>query len=179
MDDNSADRDLPGGKNGGSRDPKGVARAEDDFEKLYQESIENPEEGEIIRGVVIKVLKEYVAVNINRKSEGMLPLTDLTDGERESLSPGDPLDVMVERYDSTQGFVLLSREKVLRVRIWDDLQKANDEGTPAQGTIVAKVKGGFTVDIGGVKAFLPGSQVDIRPVRDNEAVIGSRGSSRS
>src|SRR4030067_585766 len=94
---------------------------------------------------------------------------------RESLSPGDPLDVMVERYDSTQGFVLLSREKVLRVRIWDDLQKANDEGTPAQGTIVAKVKGGFTVDIGGVKAFLPGSQVDIRPVRDDEAVIGLQG----
>jgi len=175
MDDNSANRDLPEGKNGGSKDPKGVARAEDDFEKLYQESIENPEEGEIIHGVVIKVLKEYVAVNINRKSEGMLPLADLTEGERESLSPGDPLDVMVERYDSTQGFVLLSREKVLRVRIWDDLQKANDEGTPAQGTIVAKVKGGFTVDIGGVKAFLPGSQVDIRPVRDNEAVIGLQG----
>ncbi len=173
MDDKPGNDDLLEGGNGkGTEEPEEAAKAEEDFETLYQESIENPEEGEIIHGVVIKVLKEYVAVNINRKSEGMLPLTDLTDEERESLSPGDPLDVMVERYDSSQGFVLLSREKVLRARIWDDLQKAQDEGTAVQGTIVVKVKGGFTVDIGGVKAFLPGSQVDVRPVRDNEAVIG-------
>ncbi len=151
------------------------AKADDDFGKMFEESIENPEEGEIIHGVVIKILKEYVAVNINRKSEGMLPLTDLTEEEREALSTGDAIDVMVERYDSSQGFVLLSREKVLRARIWDDLQKVHDEEGAAQGTIVAKVKGGYTVDIGGVKAFLPGSQVDIRPVRDNESVIGLQG----
>src|SRR3989304_2825815 len=176
MDDKPENQDLPEGKNGETtEEAAGTARPDEDFETLYQESLENPEEGEIIHGVVIKVLKEYVAVNINRKSEGMLPLTDLTEEERETLSPGNPLDVMVERYDSTQGFVLLSREKVLRARIWDDLQKAHDEGTPVQGTIVAKVKGGFTVDVGGVKAFLPGSQVDIRPVRDNEAVINLQG----
>ena len=176
MDDKPDNQDLPEGKNGeATEETPGIGKAAEDFETLYQESLENPEEGEIIHGVVIKVLKEYVAVNINRKSEGMLPLTDLTEEERETLSPGDPLDVMVERYDFTQGFVLLSREKVLRARIWDDLQKAHDEGTPVQGTIVAKVKGGFTVDVGGVKAFLPGSQVDIRPVRDNEAVIDLQG----
>ncbi|MGZ9147301.1 MAG: 30S ribosomal protein S1 [Candidatus Deferrimicrobiaceae bacterium] len=176
MDNKPENQELPEGKNGETtEETPETGRADEDFETLYQESLENPEEGEIIHGVVIKVLKEYVAVNINRKSEGMLPLTDLTEEEKETLSPGDPLDVMVERYDSTQGFVLLSREKVLRARIWDDLQKAHDEGTPDQGTIVAKVKGGFTVDVGGVKAFLPGSQVDIRPVRDNEAVINLQG----
>ncbi len=176
MDDKPENRDLPEGETGEEPGEQGeTARTEDDFEKMFAESIENPEEGEIIHGEVIKVLKEYVAVNINRKSEGMLPLTDLTEEERQNLSPGDPIDVMVERYDSTQGFVLLSREKVLRVRIWDDLQKAHEEGTTVQGTIVAKVKGGFTVDIGGVKAFLPGSQVDIRPVRDNDGVIGLEG----
>ena len=177
MAEKPVDQDLPpSGKHGeGAGEQKDLPRPEDDFGKLFEESIENPEEGEIIHGVVIKVLKEYVAVNINRKSEGMLPLADLTEEEKQTLSPGDPLDVMVERYDSSQGFVLLSREKVLRARIWDDLQKSHEEGSGAQGTIVAKVKGGFTVDIGGVKAFLPGSQVDIRPVRDSESVIGMTG----
>ncbi len=154
------------------------ARNEDDFGKLFEESIENPEEGEVIHGVVIKVLKDYVAVDINRKSEGMLPLADLTEDEKANLKAGMPIDVMVERYDASQGFVLLSREKVLRSRVWDDLQKAHDEGLPAAGTIVAKVKGGFTVEIGGVKAFLPGSQVDLRPVRDNDSVMGLQGKFR-
>jgi small subunit ribosomal protein S1 len=147
---------------------------EDDFAKLYEESIEVPEEGQIIHGVVIKVLKEYIAVDINRKSEGMLPLAELPPEELAALSPGSRVDIMVERYDPEQGFVLLSRSKVLKIRVWDDLQKAFDEGTAVPGTIVGKVKGGFTVDIG-VKAFLPGSQVDIRPVRDNDAVVGLQG----
>jgi small subunit ribosomal protein S1 len=147
---------------------------EDDFAKLYEESIEVPEEGQIIHGVVIKVLKEYIAVDINRKSEGMLPLAELPPEELAALSPGSRVDIMVERYDPEQGFVLLSRSKVLKIRVWDDLQKAFDEGTAVPGTIVGKVKGGFTVDIG-VKAFLPGSQVDIRPVRDVDAVVGLQG----
>ncbi|MGE5190564.1 MAG: 30S ribosomal protein S1 [Gemmatimonadota bacterium] len=171
---------APAGHEAGKEDATQDAAAspgknEDDFGKLFAESLENPEEGEVIHGVVIKVLKDYVAVDINRKSEGMLPLTDLTEEERAGLSAGVPLDVMVERYDASQGFVLLSREKVLRSRVWDDLQKAHDEGSPVAGTIVAKVKGGFTVEIGGVKAFLPGSQVDLRPVRDNDSVMGLQG----
>jgi len=82
--------------------------------------------------------------------------------------------VMTEGYDQAQGFIRLSRSKVVKIRVWDDLQKAFDEGVPVQGTIVAKVKGGYTVDIG-VKAFLPGSQVDLRPVRDSDPVIGIQG----
>lgn len=159
-----------GGQAGGSA----AAKNEDDFAKLYEESIEVPEEGQIIHGVVIKVLKEYVAVDINRKSEGMLPLSELPPEEVAALSPGKRIDIMVERYDPEQGFVLLSRSKVLKIRVWDDLQKAFDEGIAVPGAIVAKVKGGFTVEIG-VKAFLPGSQVDIRPVRDNDAVVGLTG----
>jgi small subunit ribosomal protein S1 len=84
---------------------------------------------------------------------------------------------MTEGYDQEQGFIRLSRSKVVKIRVWDELQKAFDEGTPVPGTIVAKVKGGYTVDIG-VKAFLPGSQVDLRPVRDNEPVIGIQGKFR-
>jgi small subunit ribosomal protein S1 len=151
-----------------------LSSKEEDFAKLWEESIEVPEEGQILHGTVIKILKDYVAVDINRKSEGMLPLDDLPEGERESLRPGDRVDVMVERYDQEQGFVLLSRTKVLKIRVWDEIQKAFEEGAPVPGAIVAKVKGGYTVDVG-VKAFLPGSQVDLRPVRDNENVIGLQG----
>src|SRR5512134_660275 len=164
----------PSGEGGEGAGGPAVGKNEDDFAKLYEESIEVPEEGQIIHGVVIKVLKEYVAVDINRKSEGMLPLSELPPEEIAALSPGSRVDIMVERYDPEQGFVLLSRSKVLKIRVWDDLQKAFDEGIAVPGTIVGKVKGGFTVDIG-VKAFLPGSQVDIRPVRDNDAVVGLQG----
>src|SRR5512134_2445501 len=164
----------PSGEGGEGAGGPAVGKNEDDFAKLYEESIEVPEEGQIIHGVVIKILKEYVAVDINRKSEGMLPLSELPPEEIASLSPGSRVDIMVERYDPEQGFVLLSRSKVLKIRVWDDLQKAFDEGTAVSGSIVAKVKGGFTVDIG-VKAFLPGSQVDIRPVRDNDSVVGLSG----
>ncbi len=164
----------PGGGEEGGAAGAAAVKGEDDFAKLYEESIEVPDEGQIIHGVVIKVLKDYVAVDINRKSEGMLPLQELPPDEVASLSPGNRIDVMVERYDPELGFVLLSRNKVLKIRVWDDLQKVFEDGTTVPGTIVAKVKGGFTVDIG-VKAFLPGSQVDIRPVRDNEAVVGLTG----
>ncbi len=170
---NSA-RHPGGGEESGTTGAAAVGKNEDDFAKLYEESIEVPEEGQIIHGVVIKVLKDYVAVDINRKSEGMLPLGELPPEEIVALSPGNRIDIMVERYDPELGFVLLSRNKVLKIRVWDDLQKTFDEGTTVPGTIVAKVKGGFTVDIG-VKAFLPGSQVDIRPVRDNESVVGLAG----
>ncbi|MBI5419735.1 MAG: 30S ribosomal protein S1 [Deltaproteobacteria bacterium] len=170
-----ADHSGGGEEGGGGGLPAG--KAEDDFAKLYEESIEVPEEGQILHGVVIKILKDYIAVDINRKSEGMLPLEELPPEEIAGLKPGDRVDIMVERYDQEQGFVLLSRSKVLKIRVWDDLQKAFDEATSVPGTIVAKVKGGFTVDIG-VKAFLPGSQVDIRPVRDNDSVLGLQGKFR-
>jgi small subunit ribosomal protein S1 len=152
----------------------GEDAAEADFATLWEESIEVPEEGHLIHGVVIKILKEYVAVDINRKSEGMLPISDLPPEEIEGLKAGDKIDVMVERYDGQLGFVLLSRTKVLKLRVWDDLQKAFDDGTPVDGVLVAKVKGGYTVDIG-VRTFLPGSQVDLRPVKDTENVVGLKG----
>lgn len=179
MDGNPTNPDHPARQNAAAAtSPEGgdqpAQKSEEDFATLYQESIEVPEEGQIVHGTVIKVLKDYVAVDINRKSEGMLPVEDITEEERQALVPGSRIDVMVERYDQAQGFVLLSRSKVLKVRVWNDLQKAHDEGTPVPGTIVAKVKGGYTVDVG-VKAFLPGSQVDLRPVRETEDVIGLQG----
>jgi small subunit ribosomal protein S1 len=152
----------------------GAPAGEEDFARMFADSLQATGEGQVIHGKVIKVMKEFVAVDINKKSEGMLPLDDLAEEERNSLKPGDPIEVMTEGYDSAQGFIRLSRSKVMKIRVWDDLQKMFDDGTPVQGTIVAKVKGGYTVDIG-VKAFLPGSQVDLRPVRDTDPVIGIQG----
>jgi len=149
----------------------GISAGEEDFARMFAASIEKTEEGQVIHGRVIKVLKEYVAVDINKKSEGMLPLEDLTEEERAALVPGAPIEIMTEGYDQSQGFIRLSRSKVVKIRVWDDLQKMFDDGIPVQGSIVTKVKGGYTVDIG-VKAFLPGSQVDLKPVRDNDPVIG-------
>jgi small subunit ribosomal protein S1 len=174
MTDKPSTTDHPEGGEAGTAGGGSNARPEDDFAKLYEESIEVPEEGQILHGTVIKILKEYIAVDINRKSEGMLPIEELPQEELAALAPGGRVDVMVERYDQEQGFVLLSRSKVLKIRVWDDLQKAFEQGTNIPGTIVAKVKGGFTVEIG-VKAFLPGSQVDVRPVRDNDSVLGLQG----
>ena len=177
MDDKPNKTDLPGEMNDDAPASQGPPPGDEDFARMFAASLESTEEGQVIHGRVIKVLKEYVAVDINKKSEGMLPLDDLTEEERSSFQPGDPIEVMTEGYDQEQGFIRLSRSKVVKIRVWDELQKAFDEGTPVQGTIVAKVKGGYTVDIG-VKAFLPGSQVDLRPVRDNEPVIGIQGKFR-
>jgi small subunit ribosomal protein S1 len=173
MDDKPDKTDLPA-ETSPESPATGSAAGEEDFARMFAASLESTGEGQVIHGKVIKVLKEYLAVDINKKSEGMLPLEDLPEEERDAFRPGDPIEVMTEGYDSTQGFIRLSRSKVVKIRVWDDLQKAFDEGTPVQGTIVAKVKGGYTVDIG-VKAFLPGSQVDLRPVRDTDPVVGLQG----
>ncbi len=175
MDDKPTNKpDLPESMNLDSPAQAGGGSGEEDFARMFADSLESSGEGQVIHGKVIKVLKEFLAVDINKKSEGMLPLEDLTEEERSSIGPGDPIEVMTEGYDQAQGFIRLSRSKVVKIRVWDDLQKSFDEGTPVQGAIVAKVKGGYTVDIG-VKAFLPGSQVDLRPVRDSDPVIGIQG----
>jgi small subunit ribosomal protein S1 len=174
MDDNQNKPDLPAEEQPDSQASAGGSAGEEDFARMFAASLESTEEGQVIHGKVIKVLKELVAVDINKKSEGMLPLEDLSEEERAALNPGDPIEVMTEGYDQSQGYIRLSRSKVVKIRVWEDLQKMFDEGVPVQGTIVAKVKGGYTVDIG-VKAFLPGSQVDLRPVRDNDPIIGIQG----
>jgi small subunit ribosomal protein S1 len=174
MNEKPTKTDLPDETDADAQALAGGSAGEEDFARLFAASLESTEEGQVIHGKVIKVLKEYLAVDINKKSEGMLPLDDLTEEERATLKAGDPIEVMTEGYDQAQGFIRLSRSKVVKIRVWDDLQKMFDEGIPVQGSIVAKVKGGYTVDVG-VKAFLPGSQVDLRPVRDNDPVIGIQG----
>jgi len=114
---------------------------------MFAASLQSTGEGQVIHGKVIKVLKDFVAVDINKKSRDAAARGPSGGGARRAES-GRPDRVMTEGYDASLGAIRLSRSKVMKIRVWDDLQKAFDDGTPIQGAIVAKVKGGYTVDIG-------------------------------
>jgi len=125
----------------------------------------------IVTGTVVKLTDKHVVVDVGLKSEGLIPLAQVLDHTGQSkLQPGQVIDVVVER-DEYEGGYLLSYEKAQRHRIWDTLEKAANDKTPVSGVVVSRVKGGLTVDIG-LKAFLPGSQVEVRPVRNLETYIG-------
>ena len=145
--------------------------------EMYEESIRRVREGEIVQGKIIQIDKEYVLVDIGYKSEGQVPIEEFIgpDGTIEA-AVGDTIDIMVERWEDEDGAVLLSKEKASRIRIWDDVKKAYEEDGEVKGVITSRIKGGLSVDIG-IPAFLPGSQVDLRPIRalkvlgNNQALI--------
>jgi small subunit ribosomal protein S1 len=127
----------------------------------------------IVTGTVIKLTDKDVVVDVGLKSEGRIPLEQVTDAAGVSkLNPGDTVEVVIEREEAEGGF-LLSYEKAQRHRVWDVIEKAANEKTPVMGTVLGRVKGGVTVDVG-IKAFLPGSQLEIRPVRNLDAYIGTQ-----
>ena len=147
-----------------------------DFEAefLDWEKQQNVLEGEIVRGTVLSVNKDYVIVDIKYKSEGQIPVQEFIDLEGAvTVKAGDEIDVYVENRENDNGLVELSKEKADRLKIWDEIAEACENEELVEGVITARVKGGLTVDIG-VKAFLPGSQVDLRPVRNLEKYIGQR-----
>jgi small subunit ribosomal protein S1 len=145
-----------------------------DLMELYEESFRRVEEGQVVQGRVVQVDKEFLLVDIGYKSEGQVPIAEVTlpDGTVDA-QVGDTLDVMVERWDDDDGTVLLSKEKASKIRVWEDIKKAYEEEGVVKGIITNRVKGGLSVDIG-VPAFLPGSQVALRPVRDLDQMVGKR-----
>ena len=131
-------------------------------------------EGEVVRGTVMKISGEQVIVDIGYKSEGQIDLSEFRDGRGEILvKAGDEIDVMIESTENDMGSVVLSKHKADMMRAWDKISEACEKDQVVEGAIVARVKGGLSVDIG-VKAFLPGSQVDLRPVKNLDALIGQR-----
>jgi small subunit ribosomal protein S1 len=130
-------------------------------------------EGEIVRGRVIKVTPSDVVVDIGYKSEGLLPIEEVTsyDGQVK-IKKGDEIEVYVERLEDQSGYVILSREKAARMRVWDDIEAAFKNDEPISGRVIDRVKGGLQVDVGGVKAFLPGSLIDTKPVKNLDALRG-------
>ncbi len=150
------------------------AGAEEEFKKLYEESFKTIEEGDILSGTVIAVDPEYVTVDIGYKSEGQVPISEFTDkGGSVAVNVGDKVDVLLERKEVDDSLVTLSKEKADKLKAWRSVSKAFREGEIVDGTITSRIKGGLTVDIG-INAFLPGSQVDIRPVRNLDKYIGKR-----
>src|SRR5215813_3964152 len=132
-----------------------------------------PAEDHIQKGTVVKLTDKYVVVDVGFKSEGMVPIAQVIgrDGQPR-FKPGDSIDVVIDRGETEEGYVLLSHEKAARVRVWDDIEKAYNDKSTIKGFVVDRVKGGLSVDVGGVRAFLPGSQVDLKPVRNLDGYKG-------
>ena len=131
-------------------------------------------EGSVVSGRVVRLDDEFAVVDVGLKSEGRVALKEFgPPGTKPDIKPGDMIELYVERYEDRDGAIVLSREKARREEAWTNLEKAFEAQTRVSGTIYGRVKGGFTVDLGGAVAFLPGSQVDIRPVRDVTPLMGS------
>ena len=126
--------------------------------------------GSVVKGTIVKITPDFVMVDVGLKSEGRIPLREF--GQNPELNVGDVVEVYVDRYEDRDGNVVLSREKARREEAWQDLEKAMNAGERINGVIFGRVKGGFTVDLNGAIAFLPGSQIDIRPIRDISPLMG-------
>jgi small subunit ribosomal protein S1 len=138
----------------------------------YENSFKNLQEGQIIRGRVLTVTPSEVIVDIGYKSEGIIPVAEFTDFSGNVLvKPGDSVDVLLERTEDQNGYVVLSKDKAEKMKVWDEVEKAYRAGTTVRGRVIERIKGGLAVDIG-VKAFLPGSLVDVKPVKNLEALRG-------
>ncbi len=158
----------PAGKEG--KEDSTVSR--NNLRELVEESFQHLREGDVVRGTVVAIDDSDVVVDIGFKSEGIIPRSEFVDREgKVTVKPGDEVDVLVERFDENIGEIRLSRERAAKIRVWEVLETAYREGAPVRGKVVERVKGGLAVDIG-VRAFLPGSLVDLRPTRRLEDYVG-------
>ena len=160
-----------------SATPSTAVRKPGGFADLFEQSVSKADtlkEGDIVSGTVIAVGKDHVVVDIGYKSEGVIRVDEFQEpGGGLSVKVGDKVDVLVESKETDDGLVLLSKEKADKLKVWDEISAACERDELIQGTVTARVKGGLSVSIrGGVKAFLPGSQVDLRPVRNLDKLLG-------
>ena len=144
----------------------------EELEKLYEESLKHIQEGEIVRGRVVHIGRDTVLVDVGYKSEGTIDLDEFPDRGSE-LQVGEEVDVLLEEKEDSEGQVVLSKEKANRIKVWDEISQRYDRDEVVEGVVIARIKGGLTVDIG-LKAFLPGSQIDLRPVRNLDKLIGEK-----
>ncbi|MBN2123695.1 MAG: S1 RNA-binding domain-containing protein, partial [Deltaproteobacteria bacterium] len=143
------------------------------FMELYEESLKSIQEGGVVKGEIVQVDKEYVLVDIGYKSEGQIPIAEFIDsGGNVTAKVGDQVDVLLERREDDEGIIILSKEKAAKIKIWDDIKDIYEDGGTIRGKITARVKGGMSVDIG-LPAFLPGSQISLKPIRDFDSLIGT------
>lgn len=149
----------------------------EEFEALLNESfeIDTPQEGSVVKGRVIAIEAGQAIIDVGYKMEGRVDIKEFADpGETPEIAVGDEVEVFLDRVENARGEAVISREKARREEAWDRLEKAYADETRVDGAIFGRVKGGFTVDLGGAVAFLPGSQVDVRPVRDAGPLMGMK-----
>jgi small subunit ribosomal protein S1 len=155
---------------------KSITGEDFSFKSLLDESFKNVKsfEGSVVEGTVVSVDDEFVTLDVGLKSEGRIALREFgAAGAKAEIKVGDKVEVYVERMENKDGEAVLSREKARREESWIVLEKQHKANERVTGTIFGRVKGGFTVDLNGAVAFLPGSQVDIRPVRDISPLFGT------
>jgi small subunit ribosomal protein S1 len=170
------DHEEEGAHSSQSSDEKAGASGEDfasALETFTTEAEEAVSEDRVIKGTVLKLTATHVVVDIGAKSEGMLPLSEVLDHEgKPRFKPGDEIDVMRDKGQAEEGYINLSHQKAQRIHAWDEIEKAHNEKRPIQAIVIDRIKGGLTVDIMGARAFLPGSQVDLRPIRNLDGMKG-------
>ena len=153
-----------------------VPAGEEDFAALLEESYGTSDDlvGSVVRGTIVAIENDLVIIDVGLKAEGRVPLKEFFEaGQAPELKSGDTVEVFLERMENAAGEAVISRDKARREEAWENLEKAYEKNERAQGVIFGRVKGGFTVDLDGAVAFLPGSQVDVRPVRDITPLMGT------
>ncbi len=157
-------------------DEKEENKKSGEFAELFEDAVKENEvkAGDIVKGSIVEVQPDYVLVDIKYKSEGLIPMSEFRVVEgSDAIQPGDEIEVYVDKIENDNGMIVLSKEKADMMRAWTDISRAAENEEHIEGTVISKVKGGLSVDIG-VKAFLPGSQIDLRPVRNMDMYIGKK-----
>jgi len=139
---------------------------------MYEQSLRQIQEGELINGEIIKIDEEYVLVDIGYKSEGIIPIREFKDTDGNvTAKAGDKVDVVLERKENDEGVVTLSMERAKKIKVWDQIRDIQNSDGTIQGKVIHRVKGGLSIDVG-LPAFLPGSQIDLQPIRDLDSLVG-------
>src|SRR4030042_976203 len=177
-DTSTSDQDLldefHSGKKAGDMKSGDDASGEDSFKSLYEQSLKTMQEGELVSGEIVMIGKEFVLVDIGYKSEGQIRLNEFIDAEGNlTARVGDKIDVLLEKREDEDGRIILSKEKAAKIKIWDEIKRIYEEDGTIRGTIVSRLTGGMAVDIG-LQAFLPGSQIDLKPIRNFDSLIGTK-----
>src|SRR5438105_1185935 len=149
--------------------------AGEDFGQLldrFEQEQSTLQEGEVVRGTVVGITERGVVIDFGYKSEGIVNPNEFMEDGKITVKRGDEVDVLVKNMETGEGYPVLSRADAVRLRAWDDLEKAYNDGTVIKGRVIERIKGGGRVDVEGIAAFLPGSQVDIRPIRNLDSLRG-------
>ncbi|MDL2226602.1 30S ribosomal protein S1 [Deltaproteobacteria bacterium OttesenSCG-928-M10] len=142
------------------------------MDQLYEESFKSLSEGEVLKGIVVQIGKEFVMLDVGAKSEGRIAVAEFTDADGNlTIKIGDEIEALLVRWDDDDGEIVLSKDKAAKIKVWEEITRIHNDDATIKGVITSRVKGGLSVDIG-VAAFLPGSQVDSRPIKNLESLVG-------